>query len=146
MSPLQFLEWDADSFSYWAQARYATTPEKKLLVAVIQRAILDYLGRPEKIARKDTRQLMQKHRAAAFEFLFSPENAPWSFRWICDQLSEDGTAFALKVLEGVQLLNNPAFMGLRFHAAHYRNFFNIGYDVKERRRRRFRGKKKVHCK
>lgn len=56
-------------------------PERKLLIAVLKRAILDYLG-PDQIEEVDARKWIYSAGADAH----SPE---FSFEWVCEQLSLD---------------------------------------------------------
>lgn len=61
----------------------ATLPEnpcRRLVLAVLERALLDAMGR----TNRDT------ERVEAREWIASDDDAPFSFRWITDQLGIDG--------------------------------------------------------
>jgi hypothetical protein len=55
-------------------------PEHNLLLAIVERAILDYVGK----AKTQTH-----HRREAEKFFYCNERIPFSFRWICDHLPFD---------------------------------------------------------
>jgi hypothetical protein len=65
------------------------TPERRLLLAILERAILDYVG-------NDQRELEQ-----AEQWLFSPETLPagdhFTFEWVCEQLDLDPQRIAAKI-------------------------------------------------
>ena len=71
---------DPDIYSLYDQRSSLEQPERKLLVAMLERAILDYVG-------NDSKQVQ-----AAEDWLFSGENQgneAYSFNWICEQLDLD---------------------------------------------------------
>ena len=68
------------------------TPEKKLLVAVIQRAVDDF-------------HLVKSKPWVAWQagkWLFSESRAVMSFYWICDHLSDDGEGLRNSILRMVK--------------------------------------------
>ena len=71
------------------QPNMTGTPERRLLLAILERAILDFVG-------NDERELEQ-----AQEWLFSPKkNAKveqFSFEWVCEQLDLDPKRIAEKI-------------------------------------------------
>lgn len=119
----------------WLPRESRAEPERKLLVAIIYRSILDYLsgpGRPGSLWESE-RSLMELD---ACEFLFSDSKEPWSLHWICSWLHDDPDWFAWEIKQGALAMKTNNKKRLGFRAVHYRN--QIGrYKVKP---------KKVHIK
>jgi hypothetical protein len=65
------------------------TPERRLLLAILERAILDYVG-------NDPREVQE-----AEDWLFnSPDSGPrsqFSFHWLCEQLDLDAQKISKKI-------------------------------------------------
>ncbi|HMO02239.1 MAG TPA: hypothetical protein PKA79_04525 [Oligoflexia bacterium] len=66
------------------------TPERRLLLGILERALLDYVGNEEKEALEAT------------EWLFAPDNeknrrTPFTFGWICHQLDLDTADISEKI-------------------------------------------------
>lgn len=114
-------EWNADTFGDWAECRYGTTPEKKLLCAIVERAICDYLARPEDCTSKPYKQEVSHLRREAEAYLFSTDLAPWSFRWVCQQLAEDAPLLVSKIRSGIMDLREKGQRFFGFHPVHYLN-------------------------
>ncbi len=57
----------------------ASLPERNLLVAMIERAVLDYFGN----------QAMERSEAETWLFGLTHEDEPFSFHWVCGQLDLD---------------------------------------------------------
>lgn len=129
--------WASDSYSFWAECWDQKTPERKLLVAILERAILDYLMEPGQIKEGYHRERAQREQQAGFEYLFSPEVRPWSARWICDQLVSDGYALWLNILGGVVDLKADC---LGRHSNHKIRFTSIFIEPAEPRPDRRRKK------
>jgi hypothetical protein len=68
-------------------------PEHKLLIAILERAALDYAG-PAKV---------QQHiRRSAKRFFRSERTDEWSFDWICRHLTVDHEWFKAQILSGLE--------------------------------------------
>ncbi|NMC62476.1 MAG: hypothetical protein GYA55_04840 [SAR324 cluster bacterium] len=68
-----------DEFGIFDHPNVTGTPERRLLLAILERALLDYVGNDEKEALE------------AEDWIFSETNPihpynPFSFFWICEQL------------------------------------------------------------
>lgn len=103
-------------------------PERKLLVAMIYRSILDYISGPGKPggAWESERSLRELD---ACEFLFSDSKEPWSLHWICSWLHEEPDWFAQEIKQGALDMKTNHRKRLGFRAVHYRN--HVGhYKVK----------------
>jgi len=76
-----FADLDRDFCSIFGAPNVTGTPERRLLLAILERAILDYVG-------NDPREVQE-----AEEWLFGgPENGQrtqFSFAWLCEQLDLD---------------------------------------------------------
>jgi hypothetical protein len=57
------------------------TPERRLLLAILERAVLDYVG--------NDRREVEEAEAWIFGDLDSPGNEQFSFPWVCEQLDLD---------------------------------------------------------
>lgn len=78
------INFDVDVLEVFGGNTQRGTPERNLLMAVLERAILDFVGND------------QKEASHAEEWLFGNEaqdklQAPFSFSWICQQLDLDET-------------------------------------------------------
>ena len=73
------------------QSRELLAAERKLLTAVLLRALLDY----------GSSRLKVKAEAESWMFQGDDENEPFSFRWICGQLGVDAEA-ALETIEELE--------------------------------------------
>ena len=66
-----------------------SSPEKKLMVAVLERAVLDYVGNEPRETEQATTWI--------FEDLYEEEPTSFSFPWICHQLDLDKHNIARKI-------------------------------------------------
>jgi hypothetical protein len=84
-----FAHVDHDFNSLFGAPNETGSPERRLLLAILERAILDYVG-------NDAREV-----AEAQEWLFDDETAAgrsyFSFKWICEQLDLDHPSIAEKI-------------------------------------------------
>jgi hypothetical protein len=84
-----FLGVDGEFDHIVGQPNMTGTPERRLLLAILERAILDFVG-------NDERELEQ-----AEQWLFAPErhdrNDHFSFEWVCEQLDLDPKRIAAKI-------------------------------------------------
>jgi hypothetical protein len=84
-----FLGVDREFDNIVGQPNMTGTPERRLLLAILERAILDFVG-------NDERELEQ-----AEQWLFTPErgekNEHFSFDWVCEQLDLDPKRIAAKI-------------------------------------------------
>ncbi len=67
------------------------TPERRLLLAVLERAVLDYVGNDERE--------MEAAEAWLFEDLNNQQSGEFSFTWICRELDLDVKRIAQKITE-----------------------------------------------
>lgn len=75
-----------------------TSPEKKLLCAILDRAISDYfmgVRHPHWRHIQEYRDILRTAR----HWLFSDTTKIWSYRWVCDNLSLDHLAIRRAMLE-----------------------------------------------
>lgn len=85
-SRLGFPIIDGDAFSLFDVPNGTGTPERRLLLAILERAILDYVG-------NDAREVSE-----AQEWLFDPEEeGHFSFSWVCQELDLDVEIIAEKI-------------------------------------------------
>ena len=68
---------DEDAFALFEEPNFTGTPERNLLMAILERAIRDYVGNSEQEANEAQTWLFDKTDAPQQEF---------SFVWICQQL------------------------------------------------------------
>jgi hypothetical protein len=84
-----FLRVDREFDEIVGQPNMTGSPERRLLLAILERAILDFVG-------NDPRELEQ-----AEHWLFSSEranrNEHFSFEWVCEQLDLDPKRIAEKI-------------------------------------------------
>jgi len=76
-----FSDFDSDFYQIFGAPNMTGTPERRLLLAILERAILDYVG-------NDQREVLE-----AGEWLFgdgeSSSKTQFSFAWLCEQLDLD---------------------------------------------------------
>ena len=79
----------------WGEAlgTHTLTPEQNMLLAVVERAILDYVG-PAKTPAK--------YKRDAENFFLCKDKEEWSFLWIADHLPFDPQWFARVILTYVR--------------------------------------------
>lgn len=65
------------------------TPERRLLLAILERAILDYVG-------NDAKEV-EEAEAWLFGDLDAPKNEQFSFQWVCEQLDLDMYRISAKI-------------------------------------------------
>ena len=68
---------------------FTGTPERRLLLAILERAILDYVGNEEREAESATQWLFGDTDETCSD--------PYSFAWVCHQLDLDATHIAASV-------------------------------------------------
>ena len=67
----------------WEDEAIGIDPEKKLLVAILIRALAD-------LVIEDTQTNSRQHiRREALAWFLSSDRGPWSFLWLCDALEVD---------------------------------------------------------
>lgn len=82
---------DIDADELFGPVNHTGTPERNLLMAVLTRAILDYVG-------NDRREI-----ESATEWIFAADEqgddfeTPYTFRWLCQQLDLDRADIAEKI-------------------------------------------------
>jgi hypothetical protein len=80
---------DREYFQVIGLPNMTGTPERRLLLAILERAILDYVG-------NDVKEV-EEAEVWLFGDLDSPRNAQFSFPWICEQLDLDTYRIAAKI-------------------------------------------------
>ena len=84
-----FLRVDREFDELLGQPNMTGSPERRLLLAILERAILDFVG-------NDERELEQ-----AGQWLFASErenrNEHFSFEWVCEQLDLDSERISSKI-------------------------------------------------
>ena len=75
------FSFDYEEGSAYQELNQTGTPERNLLTAILERAILDYVGNDH------------KETECAEDWLFSAQNTddfkPFSFQWVCERLDLD---------------------------------------------------------
>jgi hypothetical protein len=91
-SSTSVVQLDSDSYELFDTPKETGTPERNLLMAILERAVLDYVGNDNKEAE------------TAKEWLFgdleeseSPATSEFSFPWLCHQLDLDSRKIASQV-------------------------------------------------
>ena len=72
---------DVDAFSVFDARNETGTPERNLLMAILERAILDYLGNQNSEAMSAEEWIFGEHSSRFME--------SFSFPWVCQQLDLD---------------------------------------------------------
>ena len=80
---------DIDGFVLYGPKNLTGTPERNLMLAVLERAILDFVGNDEREVEAAQEWL--------FEELEEPLEREFSFKWICRQLDLDFRFIAEKI-------------------------------------------------
>ncbi|MCB0331884.1 MAG: hypothetical protein KDD55_00225 [Bdellovibrionales bacterium] len=75
------LQIDLDAQDLFGEPNFRGTPERNLLMAVLERAILDFVGNDEKEVISSEEWI--------FGELKNPDYIEFSFPWICQQLDID---------------------------------------------------------
>ena len=69
---------DQEAYQLFDYPQEKGSPERRLLLAILERAILDYVGNePEEVEAAE---------AWLFENLDEPQNEEFSFPWVCEHL------------------------------------------------------------
>jgi hypothetical protein len=82
---------DDDAATLFDTPNMTGTPERRLLLAVLERAVLDYVGNDERE--------MEAAEAWLFEDLNNQQSGEFSFTWICRELDLDVKRIAQKITE-----------------------------------------------
>jgi hypothetical protein len=80
---------DHDGYNLFDTPNETGSPERRLILAVIERAILDYVGNEQKEA--------QDAKLWIFSDEFGDENDQFSFDWACFQLDLDAATIRRKI-------------------------------------------------
>lgn len=86
-SPLLGVDGEGQEFA--GAPNMTGTPERRLLLAVLERAILDFVGNEPKEIEEAERWL--------FDELDHPSAGQFSFSWVCEQLDLDSCSIAKKI-------------------------------------------------
>jgi hypothetical protein len=76
---------DGDASALFDAPNFTGTPERRLLLAILERAILDYVGNDEKEVTE------------ANDWLFTEDQGIFSFSWLCQELDLDEHIIAEKI-------------------------------------------------
>lgn len=80
---------DQDAYTLFEAPNPTGSPERRLLLAVLERAILDYVGNDKKEVEQSEQWI--------FGDLDNPTNSPFSFPWLCRELDLDIFDIANKI-------------------------------------------------
>jgi hypothetical protein len=89
---------DNDAFNLFEIPNLTGTPERRLLLAILERAVLDYVG-------NDPREAVEAEEWIFKDSDYRPEHAggharsEFSFSWVCDHLDLDRQKIASKIRE-----------------------------------------------
>ena len=83
---------DVDALDLLGSESQRGTPERNLLMAILERAILDFVGNNLKEVEKAENWLFDFLNGNSFEE--DSKSAPFSFSWICQQLDLNRTFVA----------------------------------------------------
>jgi hypothetical protein len=84
-----FLGIDREYYQLMGLPNMTGTPERRLLLAILERAILDYVGNDEREFEQAEHWLFSEAGRASNDF--------FSFNWVCEQLDLDPTRIANKI-------------------------------------------------
>ena len=79
------IPYSTESHSYYEEPNFTGSPERRLLLAILERAILDFVG-------NDSREIQ-----GSSDWLFgddSEDDGEFSFGWVCRQLDLDPESIA----------------------------------------------------
>lgn len=83
------IQFDSDAGSLFEEPNMTGSPERRLLLAILERAILDYVG-------NDSREVLESG-----DWLFgetpSAASAAFSFPWVCEQLDLDPQTISTRI-------------------------------------------------
>jgi hypothetical protein len=80
---------DREYYQLFGSPNMTGTPERRLLLAILERAILDYVGNDERELEHAQQWLFGELGRASGDF--------FSFQWVCEQLDLDPTSIAQKI-------------------------------------------------
>ena len=84
-----FSSVDNDFYQVFGAPNQTGSPERRLLLAILERAILDYVG-------NDPREV-EEAQHWLFEESDSPSRSHFTFAWVCEQLDLDARQIAEKI-------------------------------------------------
>jgi hypothetical protein len=80
---------DTDFYQVFGAPNQTGSPERRLLLAILERAILDYVGNDPREVEEATTWI--------FEEASPPQRSFFSFGWVCEQLDLDAKQIAEKI-------------------------------------------------
>jgi hypothetical protein len=86
---------DRDAFNLFETPNLTGTPERRLLLAILERAILDYVGNDQREADQSSTWLFGDMTEEIIAGLVP--GGEFSFPWLCDQLDLDFIKIAEKI-------------------------------------------------
>lgn len=92
-------EIDNDAFNLFEIPNLTGTPERRLLLAILERAVLDLVGNDEKEAQEAEDWLFGELLSEETDIAQSRAHhaAMFSFPWVCDQLDLDQARISTKI-------------------------------------------------
>ena len=88
---------DNDAYNLFEIPNLTGTPERRLLVAVLERAVLDLVGNDEKEAKQAEEWLFGEADELENSAIVRSNPTVLSFDWICDQLDLDSVRISQKI-------------------------------------------------
>ncbi len=88
---------DNDAYNLFEIPNLTGTPERRLLVAVLERAVLDLVGNDEKEAKQAEEWLFGEADELENSAIVRSNPTVLSFDWICDQLDLDSVQISQKI-------------------------------------------------
>ena len=80
---------DRDFYSVFGAPNMTGSPERRLLLAILERAILDYVGNDPREVQEAEEWLFHSHQGVS--------RRHFSFDWICEQLDLDARKISEKI-------------------------------------------------
>lgn len=96
----------ADSATLYEEPNLRGTPERNLILAILERAILDYVGNNEKEAKKAENWIFDSNDDDNKNLSDENLTDDFSFEWVCQQLDLEPTRIARIIKEMPKRGNN----------------------------------------
>lgn len=90
-------EIDNDAFNLFEIPNLTGTPERRLLLAILERAVLDLVGNDEKEASEAEEWLFGEMLAQRAAEMIPRSPSEFSFSWVCDQLDLEPNKISDKI-------------------------------------------------
>ncbi|MCI5066390.1 hypothetical protein MRY87_11760 [bacterium] len=83
------ISFDVDALDMFGATTERGTPERNLLMAILERAILDFVGNDQREVRQAEEWLFEEEQGTELAQREERPIAPFSFAWVCQQLDLD---------------------------------------------------------